>query len=224
MISYEGQAARYAARAQKIRACRTSERGAQPMAKTLFSAVAAFVATNLDDLFLLMLLFGQARDGGGRRRVVAGQYLGMGALTTLSLLGAWGAWLLPRRAVALLGLAPLALGIKAWRDGRKDAGDGADDAAGRGLSVFAVALLTVANGGDNIGVYLPVFSGYSAAQMGLAAAAFAALTGLWCAAGAGLAALPRVKGPLHRCQRVLVPLVLVGLGLFILLGGLLQAG
>ena len=64
MISYEGQAARYAARAQKIRACRTSERGAQPMAKTLFSAVAAFVATNLDDLFLLMLLFGQAAQFG----------------------------------------------------------------------------------------------------------------------------------------------------------------
>ena len=60
-----------------------------------------FVATNIDDLVVLMVFFGRARgDRTAILRVVAGQYLGFIAILVASVLGALGAQLLPDRALA----------------------------------------------------------------------------------------------------------------------------
>ena len=48
------------------------------------TAAAAFAATNMDDLFVLMLLFGQARGADERRKIVLGQFLGVALLTAVS--------------------------------------------------------------------------------------------------------------------------------------------
>ncbi|MFI7676390.1 cadmium resistance transporter [Actinophytocola sp. NPDC049390] len=94
--------------------------------------------------------------------VVVGQYLGFAALLAVSMVGALGAGLLPAALIPYLGVLPLVLGVRAawraWRERRDTLDDEAVAATGNGPAVFTVAAVTLANGGDNIGVYVPVFT------------------------------------------------------------------
>ena len=183
------------------------------MLQVLAAAAAAFVGTNLDDLLILMLLFAQADDRAGRRRIAAGQYLGIGALTAFSMLCALGLGRVPRKYLRLLGLVPILLGLRAWRTRNQPA------EAVSSVGVLSTALLTMANGGDNLGVYIPLLAGYAPGQLAVTAAVFALLCGLWCLLGAKLAALPRVQAVIRNWKGILVPAVLILLGLSIILAG-----
>lgn len=186
------------------------------MLETIIASTAAFTGTNLDDLFLNLLFFPQADSPRSVRSVVAGKYLGIGVLVLLSLLGAGGAQLLPQKALALLGLIPLALGLRAWFP-RNDSNEGPPVSA---LSVWSVAGVTLANGGDNLGVYIPLFAGYPAPQLAVVLLVFALLTAVWCVMGRRLADLPRLREFLLRHRAEIVPVVLTALGLYILAKGL----
>jgi len=129
-------------------------------------AAGLFAVTNVDDIVLLALYFGQAAgQRGPTLRVVSGQYLGFAGILGASVVGALGAGLLPESAIPYLGLLPLALGLRAgWRTWRErhntqDDKEWHKDATDRSApGVLAVAAVTFANGGDNIGVYVPVFA------------------------------------------------------------------
>ena len=180
------------------------------MGEALLASVAAFAATNLDDLLVLMLLFGQAEDRLSRWKICLGQLLGIGVLTLASVVAALGLRMVPGQYVRLLGAVPILLGVRAWLD--RDGDEESASAAG----VLSTALLTVANGGDNLGVYIPLLTGFSAGQLALCAAVFAVMTLLWCLLGSRLAALPRVGGFIGRYKGILVPAVFILLGVSIL--------
>ncbi len=181
------------------------------MGEAFLASAAAFAATNLDDLLVLMLLFGQAEDRLSRRKICLGQLLGIGVLTLVSVAAALGLRMVPEQYVRLLGAVPILLGIRAWLD--RDGDEDAPSAVG----VLSTALLTVANGGDNLGVYIPLLTGFSAGQLALCAGVFAVMTLLWCLLGSRLAALPRVGGFIQRYKGFLVPVVLILLGVSILI-------
>ncbi|ATE58247.1 cadmium resistance transporter [Actinosynnema pretiosum] len=179
-----------------------------------------FAVTNIDDLLLLAVCFGQAR--GDRRaalRVAAGQYLGFLAIVAVAVVGALGAGLLPGAVVPYLGLLPLALGVRAalaaWR------GRGADGEAevATGAGVAQVAAVTFANGGDNIGVYVPAFAVAGVAGMLGHVAVFLVGVAVWLAAGWFLASRPVVARFLARWGHVVLPVVLITIGLVILVEG-----
>lgn len=198
-----------------IKCCEISQkRVKQNVPEGMMAAAAAFVATNIDDIFVLMLLFAQAETIGTRLRIAAGQYLGIGLLTAASVLAAVGLGQVPGQYLRLLGVVPVLLAVRAWREGSGEENDGGNACQG----VFATAALTVANGGDNLGVYIPLFTGYSGGQMAGAAAVFALMTGLWCLLAVQLAKLPAVQQVIRRWKRYLVPAVLFVLGISILLG------
>ena len=89
------------------------------MLETLTIGAALFASTNIDDVFLLMAFFSDPRLD--RRAVVAGQYAGIGALVAASVLAAACAVAVAGHWIALLGLAPLAIGLhrlwSSWRGG-----------------------------------------------------------------------------------------------------------
>ena len=189
------------------------------MAAVFFTSIAAFISTNFDDIFMLTLFFAQAKGRKGALKVVAGQYIGMGCLAALSILGALGTQLVPQRYVGLLGFVPLCLGIKAWMDYRSQGNKSRQEeetSETPGIGSISVALVTMANGGDNIGVYIPVFSGYSAGELAEALAVFAMMTALWCRLGYSLGNHPGIKEKIERYQHILVPLILSALGVIIL--------
>ncbi|HTJ35074.1 MAG TPA: cadmium resistance transporter [Dactylosporangium sp.] len=191
----------------------------------LGQAAGMFAVTNVDDMLVLAVFFGRA---AGRRaaawRVVAGQYLGFAGILGVSVAGALGAGLLPERVIPYLGLLPLALGVRAawqtWRHRHDRDDDGDPDAGpGNGVGALQVAAVTFANGGDNIGVYVPVFALAGAGGMAVYSAVFLVGVAAWCAAGYFLATRPLVAKTLSRWGHIVLPVVLIGIGLVILVGG-----
>ncbi|MBI2318000.1 MAG: cadmium resistance transporter [Betaproteobacteria bacterium] len=192
------------------------------------TGVVVFASTNIDDLFLLAAFFGDPRVRG--RAVIIGQFLGIGALVTVSALAALLALAVPEGWIALLGFVPLYLGLRkvvALRKGSNDEESSSEqhrlqnqerDAETRIQSqAFAVAAITFANGGDNLGVYIPLFA---TALNAVAAYAliFAAMTGVWCYLGHMLVNNRVLVAPLRRFAHLALPPVLIGLGLYILSG------
>lgn len=195
---------------------------------TVGLAFVAFASTNIDDIVVVSAFF--AEPGMRPRSVVIGQFVGIGALVLASLIAARLALTIPEGWVSLLGLVPLVLGVRrlvALRRGnhRDDVG-----AAERRLQeeeivvesrvhsqVFAVAGVTIANGADNIAVYVPLFAA-SLGAIGVYFIVFACMTALWCALGYAAVNNRVVGASIRRYGPVVLPLVLVTLGFYILSG------
>lgn len=189
-------------------------------AQTLTTAAVAFVATNLDDLLLLMLLFSQVPSRFSRHHIFWGRYLGFSALVVLSLPGFFGGLVLPKPVIGLLGLVPIAIGLQLWLR-QQDDGDIAlmnpIKLPFLSAQVATVAGLTFANGGDNIGIYVSLFAGQTWAELGLTLVVFAVLVAVWYWLAQWLVSHPVVSRRLAQMGERLVPPVLIGLGLWILI-------
>ncbi|WP_073695886.1 cadmium resistance transporter [Mycobacterium sp. ST-F2] len=192
---------------------------------TISSAVATFAVTNIDDLVVLAVFFGQARGHrSAATRVIAGQYLGFAAIVAVSIGAALlGAALLPTGVLPYLGLLPIMLGLKAawdaWRqrrDGDPEEAEGLSAPSARGT--WQVAAVTFANGGDNLGVYVPMFAVATVGTVATYVAVFLLCVGVWCAAGRYLASHPVVAKTFSRWGHVILPVVLIAIGVGILVG------
>lgn len=188
-------------------------------------AAALFAVTNIDDILILALFFAQgAGRRGSTRRIVLGQYLGFAAILAVAVAAALGATFLPESAIPYLGLLPLALGLKAAWQAWKARGDGnegeeEEQVPQGGPGPLEVAAVTFANGGDNIGVYVPVFATAGVGGMTVYAAVFLVLVAVWCFAGKFFATRPVIAKALARWGHILLPLVLITIGLLILIEG-----
>jgi cadmium resistance protein CadD (predicted permease) len=91
--------------------------------------IGAFVATNIDDLFILMVFF--AKRSFPTTQIIVGQYVGMGLLLGVSLVGSLIALLIPNNLIGLVGLFPIAIGIKELVElrNKKDEDDDDEDEA-----------------------------------------------------------------------------------------------
>ncbi|WP_431219301.1 cadmium resistance transporter [Leifsonia xyli] len=187
---------------------------------SVLQAIGLFMATNIDDIIVLSLFF--ARGSGQRgttSRILIGQYLGFIGILGASVLVALGAdAFLPPQAIPYFGLIPLALGLRAaWQAWRKREDDAKVE--GKKVAVWTVAGVTFANGGDNIGVYVPVFLNIGPA----ATIAYCVVFLVLVAALVALAKFVTTRRPiaelLERWEHVLFPIVLIGLGIFILVSG-----
>jgi cadmium resistance protein CadD (predicted permease) len=82
---------------------------------------------------------------------------------------------------------------------------------------FNVAAVTFANGGDNIGIYVPLFASCDLASLGVILTVFFLLIGVWCYIAYRLTRQPAVAHVLTRYGKAIVPFVLIALGVFILI-------
>jgi cadmium resistance transport/sequestration family protein len=185
----------------------------------------AFTATNLDDILILLLFFSQVDAAFRRRHIVAGQYLGFGVLVLASLPGFFGSFLFPQEWVGLLGLVPIAIGLNRWLNQEDE--DEADEAETQepektwinsflSPQTYSVAAVTFANGGDNIGIYVPLFASSSWEGLLAILGVFFSLVGAWCYLAYRLTQVPAIADTLTRYGNQLVPFVLMGLGVLIL--------
>jgi cadmium resistance protein CadD (predicted permease) len=181
--------------------------------ESLVAAAIAFGVTNLDDLALLLIWFSTAKSRSQVGRIILGQYLGFLTLVALSLPG-WigGQWISPAW-LGWLGLLPIGLGLRALLTNSDDS-DAAPPIAWRSL-ILSVALTTIANGGDNIGIYLPFLAGQSRSQLSLTLGVFLIMVALWCSGALWLVRHPRLMPLINRFGDRVVPIVLIGLGIYI---------
>jgi cadmium resistance protein CadD (predicted permease) len=189
-------------------------------ARALILGITLFAATNIDDIFVLLGFFADPKFRA--HRVVIGQYLGIATLVAISLLAALIALVIPPAYVGLLGLAPIAIGtrklIDLWcgRDRGEEELERHPASAARG-QVLAVAAVTIANGGDNLGVYTPVFAVRSGIETAVIIAVFVLMTALWCAIAHWLVHHRTIGVPIRKYGHLILPPLLIGLGLSVLL-------
>jgi cadmium resistance protein CadD (predicted permease) len=194
------------------------------MLAELGRAIVIFVSTNVDDILLLAALFAAHLKA---RAIVAGQFIGMGVLTAASVAAAYAAAGVPAELIRWLGVVPLAMGlyllVQLWRHRGQSGEDDDDDLQaerrieGRLHSqVLAVAAVTLANGGDNLSVYIPVFAN-DLDTVPLYAVTFAVLTALWCWLGHAFVRHPSGGALMRRYGNIILPVVLIAIGVEIIL-------
>ncbi len=182
-------------------------------------AIALFASTNIDDMFVLVGFFSDPKFRP--KDVVIGQFVGIAALFALSVAGSLLALVISHAYVGLFGIVPIALGAKKLVDLFRNRNADQEGLEHPTTSVkFArsatVALITLANGADNIGVYLPTFAIHSGYQIGLFAVVFALMTGLWCLFAHWLVHHPSIGAPIRRYGHRIAPLAFIGIGALIM--------
>jgi cadmium resistance transport/sequestration family protein len=191
------------------------------------TGLTAFVATDLDDLILLTFCFSQVSAGFRRRHVVIGQYLGFCILLLASLPGFWGGMLWSRHWLGMLGLIPIALGLSRLLNTTANPLElnqnvlnlSSSSATGYFLSpyTYGIAAITIANGTDNLGIYVPLFATCRLEQLLIILSLFMMLVGVWCFIAAQLARQRVIAQMLIHYGDPLIPLMLIGLGALIVL-------
>jgi cadmium resistance transport/sequestration family protein len=196
------------------------------MIETIVTAVLSFIATNIDDVFIIIVLFARVSSTFTRSHIYAGQYLGFLALVVLSIIGSFSKLFIPEYYIGFLGLIPIYLGIRElWESFviRKD------DDEDLNLSfttsskskffitgVLSVASITIANGSDNIGIYIPLFATQDLASLTVTVLIFLILVYPLVRISEHIATHPALESLIKKTSPVVFPLVLIGLGVYII--------
>lgn len=188
----------------------------------------AFVATNLDDIFVLMIFF--ISKDFNNTSVVLGQYIGILALVGVSALSILFKFILPTYYISLLGIIPILLGARKLWKLRIDSIEVQEESNSMSFNTdkysklshfktLQVSAVTFANGGDNLGVYIPLFLSMGMLEMGLTVIIFMIMTGVWCILGYILVNNRIVGDKLESYGHVVLPMLLILIGIGILFGG-----
>lgn len=195
------------------------------MITTIISSVVAFVTTNIDDIFILLVLFSQVKTGvckgeyrtfQGKTKmkelyIVIGQYLGFSVIIFLSIIGSLSSFFIPISWIGLLGFVPIYMGVKGLFSLRSNkSNEVIDNTSG---SLFKVAAITLANGSDNISIYIPMFASQSLEANIVTLSIFFCMIAIWCFISYTLLRAPIFAKVLERNCHIIV---LIGLGMFIL--------
>jgi cadmium resistance protein CadD (predicted permease) len=192
----------------------------QHILELIGQAIALFISTDLDDVFVLLGFF--ADPTFRIRQIVAGQFLGIAILYAVSVFGSWVSLIIPPAIVGLLGLVPITMGLKnLWE--LRSSSEGSEPlltdhrtSSVSGVNIMAVVAMTVANGGDNVSVYIPLFAARSGSAIALMGIVFGIMTAAWLALAYWLTRHRTIGAPVRRYTRLLMPFVYIGLGVFIL--------
>jgi cadmium resistance protein CadD (predicted permease) len=186
----------------------------------VWRAIVLFAVTNIDDLLALSLFFGRVREvPQATRTVVVGQYLGFVGILACSLAGGLGAAQLPSHVIGYLGLIPLVIGLRAawagWRGHDEIMGE-TSASRPKPIGVWEVAGVTLANGGDNIGVYVPAFAAVSVLVLAGTCGVFLLLVAVWCLAARYVGQHPAVAHVMQLWGHIVYPIALVAIGVTIM--------
>lgn len=178
----------------------------------LATAAGTYAATNLDDFVVLTALFALDRATGARNtvRIWAGQIIGIGLLTAAAFLAAKVLNDVPTSWIRYLSLIPIVIGLKSLR--RRDRQPRAERPRTDAGSTLAVVGITVANGGDNMALYIPLFHGVDEAAGVVTAACFLAMTLLWCTTACLLTRAAPGPGTARRMPAGLAPVAYIAIG------------
>ena len=195
-------------------------------------AAAAFVGTNVDNCVVIMAMVAGAPPQRAHR-IAAGQAFGFAVLVAVSAAAAAVLFEFSTAVVGLLGLVPLAIGLhglvglaRGHPDGEAAPSPATATSRSRwrsrpeqravGRSLTAAALVTIAAGGDNLAVYIPLFRVGGATRVGAVVAVFlvgeALVTWLILAGGGH----PKARGAMLRLGHLAVPILLCCVGILVL--------
>lgn len=184
----------------------------------LLTSIGIFFVTDTDDLIVLLLLWLAAKNHRQSRAIIIGQYLGIITLILVS-------WLISRGMLHFnvahwthwLGLVPFILGVTGlvnWWPARHN--QTLPPQLARVVSLPLVWSLTLGNGGDNLSIYIPFFTGLTVTDFGGVFLIFLVLVALWLFISHRLARSTAATAFFTRFGAWLSPLLFILVGLIIL--------
>jgi cadmium resistance protein CadD (predicted permease) len=183
----------------------------------IVTSIIAFISTNIDDTFILMLFFGNRKFS--TREIILGQFLGIGTLITVSLVLSLIGLVVGKAYIGFLGVIPIYLGLRGviylFKKKVEEDENPVGDSAGKS-NVMVVAGVTIANGGDNVGIYVPLFAALEWTHKITMISVFLIMTGVLCIAARYLTAHPFIAKGIERYGHLITPFVLILLGAFII--------
>jgi cadmium resistance protein CadD (predicted permease) len=193
------------------------------LAADLGVAAAAFVGTNIDNTLVITALVAGAPPERAHR-IAAGQVIGFVVLVAVAAAAAAVLFEFSARVVGLIGLVPLALGVRGLFELRTVGGRAGEQekvvrrAVGRSLT--AAALVTIGTGGDNLAVYIPLFRIGGLTRLAAIAAVFVAgeVAVTWVILTAGRH--PKTRDAMTRLGAFAVPILFCAIGVLVMI----QAG
>ncbi|ADX24445.1 CadD family cadmium resistance transporter [Streptococcus dysgalactiae subsp. equisimilis] len=192
------------------------------MGQTIISAIGVYISTSIDYLIVLIILFAQLSQNKQKWHIYAGQYLGTGLLVGASLVAAYVVNFVPEAwMVGLLGLIPIYLGIRFAIVGEGEEEEEEEiierlEQSKANQLFWTVTLLTIASGGDNLGIYIPYFASLDWSQTLVVLLVFAIGIIIFCELSRVLSSIPLISETIEKYQRIIVPLVFIPLGLYIM--------
>ncbi|MEH2143485.1 cadmium resistance transporter [Nostoc sp.] len=201
---------------------------------TLIIGISTAFATTFDDNLYLTAFFGKVNRSFRPKHIVLGEFLGFTTLVCASLPGFFGGLIIPSTWIGLLGLLPIAIGISNFinRDEETETVQAVSVdltpaksrrqkksllATIRDPQTYRVSAVTIANGGNNIGIYVPLFASSNLPSLGVILCACYFSVGAWCLLSYNLTRNPLMTPALTRYGRKVFPFVLIYLGLSILI-------
>ena len=191
------------------------------MGQTIISAIGVYISTSIDYLIILIILFAQLSQNKQKWHIYAGKYLGTGLLVGASLVAAYIVNFVPEEwMVGLLGLIPIYLGIRfaIVGEGEEEEEEIIErfEQSKANQLFWTVTLLTIASGGDNLGIYIPYFASLDWSQTLVALLVFAIGIIIFCELSRVLSSMPLISETIEKYERIVVPLVFITLGLYIM--------
>jgi cadmium resistance protein CadD (predicted permease) len=192
-------------------------------------SIGGFAATNIDDLFILMVFF--ANSSFRTFQIILGQYIGMSLLLTVSLLGSLIVFVIPYNLIGLVGLFPIVIGIKVLvglqNTGVNDKNYADNKRITNQLSKnrwrvstyfqFMLVATVTFSGGEEIGIYTSIFVIHnSLSEIVVIIMVVMLLTGIWCAISIYIVKHGLVATYFRRISKWVLPFVLIGIGIYIL--------
>ncbi len=194
------------------------------MGLILAASSIAFITTEMDDLLVMFVLFGSAFTLRDKIFVVLGKYLGLAVLVFVSKTAASLLVQFPvKELLGLLGLVPIAIGVKTGidcqRGGPAMRSAGEDSVQGRNLFLVLLntLIITLANGGDNIAVFLSFFPSLSRCEFVASCVVFAVLQAVWCAIAIAVMSAKSLRDYISESRRVVIPFLYILLGIYIVI-------
>ncbi|MCC5626679.1 cadmium resistance transporter [Nostoc sphaeroides CHAB 2801] len=202
---------------------------------TLIIGISAAFATTFDDNLYLTAFFGKVNRSFRPKHIIIGEFLGFTALVFASLPGFFGGLIVPTTWIGLLGLLPIAIGISNLisREEEEETVQAVSVdltspvkserhkksllATIRDPQTYRVSAVTIANGGNNIGIYVPLFASSNLPSLGVILCVCYFTVGVWCLLSYNLTRNPLMAPVLTRFGRKVFPFVLIYLGLSILI-------
>ena len=188
--------------------------------KSIGTACSSFAITNIDDLFVLVTFFAEAITSItlSPLKITIGQYLGFTIIVIISIIGFGVSLALPSEPIGFLGLLPILLGV--WKLLEVVFPTDEEEEAGKSRiagikSIFKVSVITVTNGGDNIGVYVPLFSQAKGTEIAVYVIVYYILLGVWCFAAWLLMGQKHVLRLVEKYMNWVIPFLFMGLGIYI---------
>ncbi|MCC5643942.1 cadmium resistance transporter [Nostoc sp. CHAB 5824] len=201
---------------------------------TLIIGISVAFATTFDDNLYLTAFFGKVNRSFRPKHIIIGEFLGFTTLVCASLPGFFGGLIIPSTWIGLLGLLPIAIGISNFMS-REEEGETVQAvsvdltpsksgrkkksllATIRDPQTYRVSAVTIANGGNNIGIYVPLFASSNLPSLSVILCVCYFSVGVWCFLSYNLTRNPLMVPVLTRYGRKIFPFVLIYLGLSILI-------